>query len=541
MGLLNALYSLPTLLYLNYIGFGSSKCGSQNMSEKKKRIAIIGGGFSGAGSIIMLKEENMDPVCFEKTDKLGGTWCYREDIIDGVASIMPTTIINNSKEMGGFSTFPPPKEYPNYMRHWQLYEYFKMYCEKYDCMKHIQFNMEVIEVKRTEDYDQTGRWRVTAKNTVTGEEFTDEFDGVMVCVGHINRPQIPDFPGLNKFKGKVMHTHSLKDVSEFKDQRVLVVGTGCSALDAAVETSSVAEQIYMSTRTGAYVLGRLGPFGYPVDTVFLRRFVANLMDILPTNFCSYFLEKSLIDSKFHHTLYAVPPKYHVLSKDPIVSDYIGAKLLSGSVIQQNDIDEFTEDGVIFKGEDRVTKVDKVIMATGYTWDFPFLEKGIVTEKDGKINLYKLMYPPHLKHPTLAIIGFILPFGPGMPLGELQCRWAAHIFAGKGSLPSKEIMLKDINRRHNMNKRRYAPSEKMTLRVDYVQYMDEIASRFGVKPNLLKLFFTDIKLFWKLYWGPCYPYQYRLQGPHSWEGARDAIMKAEERILFPLRAKNCKSK
>ncbi|GBO33933.1 Dimethylaniline monooxygenase [N-oxide-forming] 2 [Araneus ventricosus] len=173
------------------------------------------------------------------------------------------------------------------------------------------------------------------------------------------------------------------------------------------------------------------------------------------------------------------------------------------------------------------------MATGYTWKFPFLEEGVLVRDEDRFDLYKCVFPIHLKHPTLAIFGFFLPFGPGFPPGELQCRWVAQVFAGKCKLPSKKIMLEHTKRRYEANVARYGPSEKVSIKVDYIQYCDELAAEFGAKPNLLKYFFTDIRLFLKIMFGPSLAYQYRLQGPHPWEGAREAIMTSEERMLFPL--------
>ncbi|GFY55597.1 dimethylaniline monooxygenase 5 [Trichonephila inaurata madagascariensis] len=503
------------------------------MIKRKKRIAIIGAGCTGMASVAMCKEEGMEPVCFEKTDKPGGTWCYREETIEGVASIMPTTIINHSKEMGAYSNFPPAKEFNNYMRHNEVYQYFMEYWNKYDCFRHVRVNMDVISIKRTDDYDETGRWIVTVKNLVTYEISSEVYDGVMVCVGHINRPKMGSFPGQEKFKGKILHTHSLKGVQEFKDQKIIIVGIGCSALDAAVETSCVAKQVYLSTKTGAHIMTRVGPRGYPMDYVLLRRYLTGFLDYWPRDWCSRFLEKKYLDPKFDHKMYNIPPQYPMLSKDPIINDHIGSKLLSGSVIQKGDISYITENGVVFNGDNHETEADTIIMATGYTWKFPFLDEDIILQEDGKIKLYKCMFPPHLKHSTLVIIGFVLVWGPGLPVGEMQARYAAHILSGKGSLPSVKEMEKDIVKRHNRNAKWYAPNDKMTIRVDFIQYMDEIAALFKVKPNLLKLFFTDVKLFWKLYWGPSVSYQYRLKGPHKWEGARDAIMTSEKRLLFPL--------
>jgi dimethylaniline monooxygenase (N-oxide forming) len=68
------------------------------------------------------------------------------------------------------------------------------------------------------------------------------------------------------------------------------------------------------------------------------------------------------------------------------------------------------------------------------------------------------------------------------------------------------------------------------------FMDEIASKIGAKPNLFKYFFTDFKLWKELFFGPCVPYQFRLEGPHPWPGAREAILSTMDRVNAPLNSK-----
>ncbi|GBN48990.1 Dimethylaniline monooxygenase [N-oxide-forming] 2 [Araneus ventricosus] len=508
------------------------------MVPKNKKIAVIGAGFCGLVSLAALEEEGgFDPVCFEKTDKPGGTWCYREEPEEGVGSTMPTTIINHSKEIGALSTFPPKKEKNNFMRHHELYDYMMDYATSRGVLKYIRCKMEVLKVKRSDDYEKTGKWTVSVKNRLSGETSTDVYDGVLVCVGHINRPKMPSYPGQDLFKGEIMHTHSLKGVAPYKDKSVVVVGMGCSGLDAAVESSNVAKQVYISTRSGAHVINRVGHHGLPYDTLLIRPYLYQLLDILPHQVLSWLFESVYLDLQFDQKMYAVKPNHWVFSKDPVLNDYFGSKLLSGAVIQKPNIQCFTENGVIFEGEGEVTECDAVIMATGYTWKFPFLEEGIVMKEDGRINLYKCMFPPHLPHATLAIMGFILTFGPGFPSGELQARWVTQILAGKCKIPSKEVMLKDIKKRHEYNVSRYGISDKTTVRVDCIQYCDELASQFGAKPNLFTMLFTDPKLFLKILFGPSVSYQYRLQGPHSWEGARGAIMTTMDRVVWPVTKKN----
>lgn len=47
----------------------------------KKRIAVIGGGVSGLSSIKCCVEEGLEPVCFERTDDIGGLWRFQVSLL----------------------------------------------------------------------------------------------------------------------------------------------------------------------------------------------------------------------------------------------------------------------------------------------------------------------------------------------------------------------------------------------------------------------------------------------------------------------------
>lgn len=114
----------------------------------------------------------------------------------------------------------------------------------------------------------------------------------------------------------------------------------------------------------------------------------------------------------------------------MVNDALPNRILSGTVIIKGDIEEFVEDGVIFKGESKVTPVDAVILATGYEVSFPFLDESILSTKDNEVKLYKYMFNPNLPHPhTLAFIGLIQAVGPAIPVSEMQARWFVHLMQG----------------------------------------------------------------------------------------------------------------
>ncbi|XP_055930604.1 flavin-containing monooxygenase 5-like isoform X2 [Argiope bruennichi] len=497
-----------------------------------KRIAIIGAGPSGLTAIKSCKEEGFIPVCYERNGVPGGLWRYHDEDIHGVASVMRTTIINTSKEMSAFSDFPPPKEFPNFMHNSKMLEYFMLYAETFNLLRHIRYHLEVIKVEPSKEYETNGRWTVTVKSTQTEAISREEFDGIMVCIGHHVYPNIPTFPGQHKFKGTIVHSHSLKSCERFEGQRVVVVGIGNSGVDVAVDCTFVAEQVYLSTRRGSWIMGRVGENGKPYDLDFARR-----KNVFMGKFRSYDTQCKLLENqlneKFDHAAYNLKPKHRILSAHPTLNDALPNCILSGRVIVKGDIERFEENGVVFVEEKNVTKVDSVILATGYEIKFPFIDSSVISIKNNRVHLYKYAIPPNLKFHNLAFIGLIQPLGPIFPAAEMHCRWFAQIMAGNIKLPSEEEMERDIENKNKANEKRYINTQRHTIQVDWIPFLDELSEMIGAKPNLLKLAITDPKLFWVCFNGPCLPYQYRLQGPHSWPGAREAILTYEERVYAPL--------
>lgn len=506
-----------------------------------KHICVIGAGASG---IVCIKEclaVGFSVVCYEKVDYIGGLWRYHESDTDGIASVTRATIINSSKEMSAYSDFPPPKELPNYCHNSQLVKYFDSYADKHGVKDYIKFQHEVVSVVQSDDYVLTGKWKVTVKNLLDNKHSTEEFDGVCVCTGHHVKPLTPTFKGQEKFKGKILHTHSYKRPVGFDDKDVVVVGIGNSGGDASVELSAVARQVYLSTRRGSWILFRVGPFGIPFDMMYLRRIVFGIFDLVPYSLSCATTERFL-NSRFDHKLYGLEPAHHVWSQHPMVNDALPNRILSGTVIVKGDIQEFVEDGVIFEGESHVTKCDVVVMATGYEVSFPFIDQSLVDTTGNQVPLYKYMFQPNLVHPeTLCFIALTQPVGPLIPIAELQSRWFCQMMLGNCKLPSKDDMIFDIKKKKDDMLKRYYPGSKHTMQVDWVPFMDEIASQFGAKPNLWKYFFTDPVLWASLVFGPCVPYHFRLNGPGAWNGARDTILTVKDRTVNALSTRPSKIK
>ncbi|XP_019474109.1 dimethylaniline monooxygenase [N-oxide-forming] 5-like [Meleagris gallopavo] len=457
--------------------------------------------------------------------------CLQEKPEEGRASIYRSVIINTSKEMMCFSDFPIPDDFPNYMHHSKIMEYFRMYARRFDLLRHIRFRTSVRRVAKHPDFATTGRWEVETESE--GKQESATFDAVLVCTGHHTDAHLPlhAFPGLDKFEGWYLHSRDYKSPQSFAEKQVIVVGTGNSGIDIAVELSHTAKQVFLSTKRGTWVMHRVAEGGYPFDFSYLSRFTQLLQSLLPLSVSNFMLERKL-NMRFDHALYGLKPKHRVFNQHLTINDDLPNRIISGRVRVKPNIKQFTETSAIFEDGTR-EDIDAVVFATGYSFSFPFLEDSVKVVEN-QVPLYKFMFPVDLEKPTLAFVGYIQPLGAIMPISEMQSRWATRVFKGLHKLPPISTMLADIAQTKDKIAKRYVASRRHTIQVDYIPYMDELACQLGVKPNLPMLFLTDPKLALEVLLGPCTPYQYRLHGPGAWQGAREAILSQQQRVDQPLR-------
>ncbi|XP_041790493.1 flavin-containing monooxygenase 5-like [Chelmon rostratus] len=504
-----------------------------------QRVAVIGAGPSGLASMKACLDEGMVPTCFESSDDVGGLWKFKEVSEPNRASIYRSLTINVSKEMMCYSDFPIPADFPNYMHHSKILKYFRMYAEHFKLLQHIRFQTSVKSVKQKPDYSRTGKWEVVTENR-EGREEKHVFDAVICCSGHYTYPNLPlkDFPGIETFEGKYFHSWDYKGPEDMYGKRVVVIGIGNSGGDIAVESSRVAEQVYLSTRRGAWVIRQVSDNGVPVDMKYNTRFVAILLQLLPLNFLNWLSEKKL-NAMYDHTMYALKPTHRFLSQIPVINDDLPLKILSGSVIVKPNLREIRGSTVVFDDGSMLEKVDTIVFATGYNYDFPYLPSNAMYKSGHRVGLYKHVFPPNLEHPTLAIVGFIHAFGAIMPQAEMQARWVTRVFKGHKKLPSNQAMIKAVEKDTSDIQKTFFVSKLTPLQVSFVPYMDDLAREIGVRPSLLWLFFTDYPLFKRILWGPVTAYQYRLVGPGKWEGARKAIFTQFDRMCQPLKTRQLK--
>ncbi|XP_077500633.1 flavin-containing monooxygenase 5-like isoform X1 [Amblyomma americanum] len=485
------------------------------------RVAVIGAGCCGITAVKACLEEGLDVVCFERASDCGGLWWYRDETPEsGAGTVMRFTVANTSKEMSCYSDFPPDKDAPLFMTHWQTLQYIRSYADHFGVTPKIRFNHEVLRL------DRDGTIRV--RDLKTGRDWEDVFDGVLVCTGHHGSPSVPDIPGRELFRGRVMHSRDYKYADEaFRDKTVVVVGFANSALDVAVNLSTVARQVFLSTRRINWVL----PSHYksvPMDVYVLNQARLWLFSWLPHSWFSRFVV-SVANDAWDHKALGMEADHDVMSQGLVINQYIDGKLLDGTVKIRGPPQKFTEKGVVMNYTEE--EVDAVVFATGFTTGLPFPTDALTRDGE-RLLLYKMMIPP--ANPNVAFLGFIDANANLLQAFEMQARYMARVFSGKLTLPSREAMEQDVAATQQKSKSFFVPTPRHSLMIDKIAYVEDLAKILGVKPDYLKLLFTDPKLYYALMTSPVLNYQYRLQGPHCWNGARDAILGFQERLQAPLR-------
>ncbi|MCX8253078.1 Potassium transporter [Beijerinckiaceae bacterium RH AL1] len=228
-----------------------------------QRIAILGAGPSGLAALRAFESarakgaEIPELVCFEKQADWGGLWNYTwrtglDEFGEPVHGSMYRFLWSNGpKECLEFADYTFEEHFgrpiPSYPPRAVLHDYIKGRVEKSNVRQYIRFCTPV----RLVEWDAaTQKFNVTVKDLRADAMRTEAFDYVICATGHFSVPNVPVFPGFEKFPGRVLHAHDFRDANEFVGKDVLLIGSSYSAEDIGVQCHKYgAKSITFSYRT----------------------------------------------------------------------------------------------------------------------------------------------------------------------------------------------------------------------------------------------------------------------------------------------------
>uniref|UniRef100_A0A915DGP9 Flavin-containing monooxygenase n=1 Tax=Ditylenchus dipsaci TaxID=166011 RepID=A0A915DGP9_9BILA len=482
----------------------------------KKRVAIVGAGASGITAARQCVDYGFEPVIFEKSDVLGGILHYSED--PQKHSVMHSTVMKYSTELSVFSDFPAPKGYPEFMHHTKALKYLEDYANNFNLLGYLKLNTEVCQITRSKNYSDSGTWMVEYFDVTSSEKkvITTEFDAVLICTGMHARAWRPPVYRLEKaFKGRVIDSQNYKNSTTYLNKTVVIVGFGNSAVDIACDLAPVAKQVYITSRRSTWLLDQLDS-KKPWDLAFNRK-----------KSCSEICEELFVECKAdkisNSDSSANELDHPFLSCNFTFSNCLQLYLASGRVLIKPNLLSFAETGVELEDRSIIQNVDEVIFATGYDFDFSIIENGrLIRVRYNDFHLFQHMYLPGLL-PTLAVIGHVQPRGSLWPVAEMQARYFFHTLSGQTQLPTSFKMKEELEKWRCYMSLNYLKTQRHTQIEDFVVYMDRLASYIGVQPDMFSLLWSDPRLAFQCFFGPCISQQYRLGGAHACPSAREIIM------------------
>jgi dimethylaniline monooxygenase (N-oxide forming) len=421
---------------------------------------VIGAGPAGLTAAKALADRGIPFDCFERSSRVGGLWAYGNP--EGTPTAYRSLRINTSKARTELEDFPMPASYPDFPDHEQIARYLEAYAQRFGLMDRINLDTEVVEARP----DANGTWQV-----MLSDGQVRHYDAIVVANGHHWHPRWPEPSAPGAFSGTVIHSRDYYAPERFAGQRVVVVGLGNSAMDIAVDLAPVAARVFLSARRGAHILPRRLR-GRPLDQVELMA-PAWLPWWVRERISGALVTTGLRREARRPQDYGLPVPSHKLHQaHPTLSDEIFDALASGDVVACSGLAALEGDRVRF--DDGSTEaVDAIVYCTGYRTSFPFFDPRLISAPGNDLPLYVRIFHP--EHPGVLFAGLVQPIGPTIRVVEEQARLIAAHLSGAHALPPAARMRRRMQRERDRVRRRYIPSARHTMQVDYPAYMRAIAT------------------------------------------------------------------
>jgi 4-hydroxyacetophenone monooxygenase len=183
-------------------------------------VLIIGAGVSGVCLGIRLTEMGIPFAILEKNTAIGGTW---------LENTYPGCAVDTPNHFFCFSFAPNDGWTRHFAGQPEILGYIQDTARAHGIDRQVRYGVEVTAARWDE---AAARWQVSLRRGDGGTE-TLSCRALVSAVGQLNRPAIPDIPGLDGFAGPVFHTARWDHAVPLAGRRVGVVGTGASAMQAA--------------------------------------------------------------------------------------------------------------------------------------------------------------------------------------------------------------------------------------------------------------------------------------------------------------------
>ncbi len=211
---------------------------------KHTDIIIVGAGLSGIGAACHLERKNKQKSyrILESRAEIGGTWSLFK--YPGIRSDSDMYTFGYS-----FKTWDNPKSFADAP---SILSYLNEAADEYKIREKIQYQTTVTAVNFS---TQTNKWTVSTLDSKDQSEDSFTCSFLFVCTGYYNYKNgyTPEYPGIEKYKGQVIHPQHWPEDLEYSDKKVVVIGSGATAVTIVPKMAEKTAKITMLQRSPTYV------------------------------------------------------------------------------------------------------------------------------------------------------------------------------------------------------------------------------------------------------------------------------------------------
>ena len=209
-------------------------------SASRYDVLVIGAGFAGMYTLHRLRNLGLRVRVLEAGDGVGGTWYWNR--YPGARCDVESLEYSYSFSEDLQQEWEWPERYATQP---EILKYANHVADRFDLRRDIQFNTRVTSAvfHRT-----SNAWTIT---TSRNETFEAQF--CIMASGNLSLPRVPDFKGLDSYKGQWYHTGQWPhEKVDFSGKRVGIIGTGASGIQSIPIIAKEAKHLHVFQRSANY-------------------------------------------------------------------------------------------------------------------------------------------------------------------------------------------------------------------------------------------------------------------------------------------------
>jgi len=207
-------------------------------ADRDPAALVVGGGQAGLSIAARLHALGVDTLIVDRHERVGDNWRKRYHSLT----------LHNEVFVNHLPFIPFPPSFPVYIPKDKLANWFESYVES------LELNFWTSTALESGSYDAAQkRWNVTLRLKDGGIRVMHPRH-LIFATGVSSIPYFPKLPGLEDFKGTVVHSGGFADADKWRGKRALVLGSGTSGHDVAMELQANGAEVTLIQRSPTYVV-----------------------------------------------------------------------------------------------------------------------------------------------------------------------------------------------------------------------------------------------------------------------------------------------